>query len=945
MLQAPIKTQHSTASSPNTQTSQSANSGRLSNGNKVELKPVESDAKDLFNKETKNTNNIQANNTDLSLHKTENSTQSSKSISLAQSISTTQDIQTAKLDLPPYKGEFSDFYYSVAPSSVHELIKSQGLKVADEQRVLNGATCGNEYLNKKSLPMKRAIYQASIKSGKFDESAYKENVTKLKDKLKSTTAHGHSMKDLVESYEGNNKHKFRYHPSYIQHIKNNFPDQKLPDIAFIQETLGIKRLNRTIGTPAKIEEALKLDNDQELKDIICASTYEKASEEAYGNCIGKLYLTTSIDKIKDYTGHKTDPKDESAYAHVYRIPKSLVQIAGEDTQENDAVFMTQDIPADKLEWMTVKPRTAYEHKDLGNNQFNVSVSNNTTIKAGTIQQIKDTSQRSEQKTSASNGSNIFGESYTLLKKSAEAPNQLGKFEAQRNTLKDSFETLDQLTKQANNLNLNNHPEKSLRAAQKLMSNEFSSKMVNMLYNPDDTKETFHLKLTANRDYVSLLTAAIKEGKINANQALDVLTRNAREFKENQPGYLFRITNFSKNNSPKMANAVADLIIAINDKLPLADKELGKVRMALLAENSYRENKTNWQIVRNFFKSKQGPRDFYSKLFDDGKTKNLGKGAMIIAEKLRENDLLPYAHEVESLISSSRLKKFDRASDNAQNYIKDHKDLVTKSEYNVDDSSNKLASNIKESNVDGIIKNELNKIDQSEKSTKVENQISRFERELTSQIHEIWDKIIKEKKRKLSSNETEFLNTKIPPSLIDECISKAKNHPDFANLMKSQALYNHNGIKPEEIKIKPGDFDNLEKEIAKLDKDFITLRVDSLSDKAVKQAKSDYADFKRKQEQQRQQQLEEQKRAQTTRVASQSTSSRRSHSTSQPNSSFGGFSESKPSSSSTPKSSTTTSSASTPSSVSRPAPQPAPEPKRTANYARWSPEHRGYTERR
>ncbi|MCX4027761.1 hypothetical protein H0A36_23265 [Endozoicomonas sp. SM1973] len=528
-------------------------------------------------------------------------------------------------------------------------------------------------------------------------------------------------------------------------------------------------------------------------------------------------------------------------------------------------------------------------------------------------------------------SNNQQERENLLKNSIAARNQLSEYKAQRNKLKENFQTIDKLTELADKLKGSNL-ESASTAAKALISEEFTADMAHMLYNRHSSKESQQLKLIANHDYINLLTAAIKDGKIDAKHALDVLTENDKKFSTNQPGYLFQIAEFAKND-PKWANSVADLITNINDNLKAAGNKESDitVRMALLAQNSYRENSTGWQKLRNkfsnVFQGGQGDRDFYSKIFGNGKEKNLTPGAMVIASKLQAKELLPTAKEVKNTISPHRLSDFDRATDNADNFIKKNHHLITNAEYRAAKSSNILTSNIKRSNIDKIIVNELNKIDRNERSTKVDNQISKFERELSNQIRDIWDKTIKERKRKLSSSEAEFLNTNMPQSLIDEYISKAKSHPDFANLMKSQALHNHEGIQPEEIKIKPGAFDKLETEIAKLAKDSITSRVESLSDKVIKQAKSDYTDFKHKQEQQRQQQLEEQKRVQRARAASQTTSSRSSRPTSQPTSSFGGSSASKYSSPSTPKSSTTTSSVTnTSSSTSTPAPKPSNGPK-------------------
>ena len=97
--------------------------------------------------------------------------------------------------------------------------------------------------------------------------------------------------------------------------------------------------------------------------------YEKASTEAFNNCLGKLYLTTTTDNITKYTGFKCEKGKEDAYAHLYRVPKHLVIYGGEDTQEAGAIFTTTIIPPKNLEFMETKPNIAYKKEDFTNDKF------------------------------------------------------------------------------------------------------------------------------------------------------------------------------------------------------------------------------------------------------------------------------------------------------------------------------------------------------------------------------------------------------------------------------------------------------------------------------------------------------------------------------------------------------------------------------------------------
>jgi hypothetical protein len=260
---------------------------------------------------------------------------------------------------------FDDFYYSVAPSFAHNSIIEKGLIPATEELVLKGATCGNNDLSKRSLANKRLLYQASCSGRAFQRELFDSNVIKLKEAVKKLSSSNLSMKEITD----NIKYESRYLPKFREEVAKNFING-IPDNNFITTTLlGAQKVNRTISNQTTIDKCLSLDNDIELKDILCFSAYEAASKEAFENCLGKLYLTTSIDNIAKYTGYKCNPKKEDDYAYLYRVPKSLVIVAGEDTQEAGAVFTTTVIPPSNLEFMKTKPNRVYKKEDFKNEQF------------------------------------------------------------------------------------------------------------------------------------------------------------------------------------------------------------------------------------------------------------------------------------------------------------------------------------------------------------------------------------------------------------------------------------------------------------------------------------------------------------------------------------------------------------------------------------------------
>ena len=267
---------------------------------------------------------------------------------------------------------FDDFYYSVASCFAHESISEKGLIPATKELILTGATCGESDLSKRSLPNKRLLYQASISNKSFKRNLFNDNVNKLKKAVKELSSSNLSMKEITD----NIRDESRYLPEVRSEIVKHFPNG-IPNNNFIATTLlGSTRVNRTISNQTEINNMLSLDNDIELKDILCFEAYEAASKEAFENCLGKLYLTTALpENIAKYTEYHCDPKKEDAYAYLYRIPKDLVEIAGLDTQEAGAVFTTTMIPPSNIEFMKTKPKRAYKKEDFKNEQFTPLIKN------------------------------------------------------------------------------------------------------------------------------------------------------------------------------------------------------------------------------------------------------------------------------------------------------------------------------------------------------------------------------------------------------------------------------------------------------------------------------------------------------------------------------------------------------------------------------------------
>ena len=83
---------------------------------------------------------------------------------------------------------FDDFYYSVAPASVHQSIMQKGLIPATEELILKGATCGEINLSTRSLPNKRLLYQASCSKKIFQHDLFDSNVKNLKEAVKNLSS-------------------------------------------------------------------------------------------------------------------------------------------------------------------------------------------------------------------------------------------------------------------------------------------------------------------------------------------------------------------------------------------------------------------------------------------------------------------------------------------------------------------------------------------------------------------------------------------------------------------------------------------------------------------------------------------------------------------------------------------------------------------------------------
>ncbi|EOX4259518.1 hypothetical protein ACPF3R_003371 [Vibrio cholerae] len=399
---------------------------------------------------------------------------------------------------------------------------------------------------------------------------------------------------------------------------------------------------------------------------------------------------------------------------------------------------------------------------------------------------------------------------------------LKSFQDQLGVLKDKYSDLNNLIEIACNIHNAQDPSQTKALTEKLISPSFIDKMTKLISTQTmisqdyragsiakslcakNFSESEQIGLKGNIAYIKILKSLIEENKLDGMKVFEALTKershSSKPHKEDKvTGYLFTLAERMKRDS-NLAYSVSELLSSIVHDDP-AKKAV--IRTKLLASDSYSSSKISGMFGHPY-------NDFYGRILENGKEKNLSTSAKIAGAALKEKGLAPSKEEI-SKISKKRAEKYNTGFENATKFVNTSQGkeiLASLSNGNI--IGTELLNQIRESfaspNIQAGILESITILDEIEKLDRIASEWRNLESEVKVIVESKWHEEITKVHKKLQpgilgyilapdqasayQEAADKLPMTPPSSVLSDVMSELKSKTPVKDYIKAKALANH-----------------------------------------------------------------------------------------------------------------------------------------------------------
>ena len=453
----------------------------------------------------------------------------------------------------------------------------------------------------------------------------------------------------------------------------------------------------------------------------------------------------------------------------------------------------------------------------------------------------------------------------------DASRHLKSFQDKLSVLKDKYSDLNDLIEIGCKINNAQDPSQTKALTEKLISPSFIDKMTKLtstqtMISQDyragsiakgigkKLSETEKIGLKGNVAYIKILKSLIEENKLDGMKVFEALTKerpySSKPHKEDKvTGYLFTLADRMKSNS-ELAYSVSELLNSIAHNDP---EKKTAIRTKLLASDSYSSNKISGMFGHPY-------HDFYGRILEKGKEKNLSTAAKVAGAVLKDKDLAPSKEEI-SKISKKRAEKYNTGFENSTKFINSSqgKDILA-SLSNGNRIGAELLNQIRESfaspNIQAGILESVTILDEIEKLDRIASEWRSLESEVKVIVDDKWHEEMTKVRKKLQpgilghilapdeasayQEAADKLPMTPPTSVLDSVMSELKSKTPIKDYIKAKALANHPSYDAGSANIAMA-VSQLNSRLSNTVETQVNNKVEVVAEKAAKEAASKAAD--------------------------------------------------------------------------------------------------------